>query len=96
MSGAEYRLWAQSRAGRFERVNGRVVAMAPERVAHPRIRREVFAALRAAVSAAGPPCEVLVQGPTIEVGESDSEPDVMVRCGTAPLSGESPVVPDLS
>jgi len=94
MSRAEYRLWAEGRPGRFERINGQVVAMAPERVGHARIKGEVYVALRAAVAAAGLPCEVLVDGPTIEVGESDYEPDVIVRCGGATLSGDSLAVPD--
>jgi Uma2 family endonuclease len=94
LSRAEYRLWAEGRPGRFERINGQVVAMAPERVGHARIKGEVYVALRAAVATADVPCEVLVDGPTIEVGESDYEPDVIVRCGSAPLSGDSLVVPD--
>ncbi len=94
MSRAEYRLWAEGRPGRFERVNGQVVAMAPERVGHARIKGKVFMALTAAVEAARLPCEVLVDGPTIEVGESDYEPDVIVRCGTDAVSDDSLVVPD--
>jgi Uma2 family endonuclease len=94
MSRAEYRLWAADRPGRFERINGQVVAMAPERVGHARIKGEVFVALRSAIAAAGLPCEVLVDGPTIEVGESDYEPDVIVRCGTDVVSDDSLVVPD--
>ena len=94
MSRAEYRLWAEGRPGRFERIDGQVVAMAPERVGHARIKGEVFVALRAAVAAAGLPCEVLVDGPTIEVGESDYEPDVIVRCGSDVVPDDSLVVPD--
>ena len=94
MGRAEYRLWAEGCSGRFERINGQVVAMAPERVGHARIKGRAYMALTAAVEAAGVPCEVLVDGPTIEVGESDYEPDVIVRCGCDALSGDSLVVPD--
>jgi Uma2 family endonuclease len=94
MSRDEYRLWAEGRSGRFERINGLVVAMAPVRVGHARIKGEVCVALRAAVAAAGLQCEVLVDGPTIEVGESDCEPDVIVRCGTDVVSDDSLAVPD--
>lgn len=94
MSRAEYHLWAEGRPGRFERLDGRVVAMAPERVRHTRVKGRVYRTLAAAVEAAGLPCEVLVDGPTIEVGESDYEPDVIVRCGSEPLSGENLAVPD--
>jgi Uma2 family endonuclease len=94
MSRADYRLWAEDRPGRFERINGQVVAMAPERVGHARIKGRVYRALAAAVEAAGLPCEVLVDGPTIEVGESDYEPDVIVRCGSEIVSDDSLAVPD--
>jgi Uma2 family endonuclease len=94
MSRDEYRQWAEGRRGRFERINGQVVAMAPERVGHARIKGRVYRALSAAVEAAGLPCEVLVDGPTIEVGESDYEPDVIVRGGTDIVSDDSLAVPD--
>jgi Uma2 family endonuclease len=94
LSRDQYRLWAEGRFGRFERIDGQVVAMAPERVGHARIKGKVFMALTAAMEAAGVPCEVLVDGPTIEVGESDYEPDVIVRCGSGVLSGDSLAVPD--
>lgn len=94
MSREDYRFWAEGHPGRFERINGQVVAMAPERVGHARIKGEVFVALRAAVAAAAVPCEVLVDGPTIEVGESDYEPDVIVRCGSEVVSDDSLTVPD--
>lgn len=94
MSRAEYRLWAEGRPGRFERINGRIVAMAPERVGHTRIKGRVFIALSAAVEAAGLPCEVLIDGPTIEVEESDYEPDVIVRRGSGVVSDDSLAVHD--
>lgn len=94
MSRADYRRWAESRRGRFERIDGRVVAMAPERVGHTRIKGLVFRALSDAVEAAGLPCEVLTDGPTVEVEESDYEPDAIVRCGGTSLPDDSLAVPD--
>ena len=41
MSRAEYRPWVEGRPGRFERVNGQVVPMAPECVGHTRIKGRV-------------------------------------------------------
>lgn len=78
----EYRAWydAQPR-GRFERVDGEIVAMAPERVVHLRVKGAVFAALRAAVEAGRLDCEVFPDGATIETGDSDYEPDAVVACG---------------
>jgi len=80
---AAYRAWvaAQPR-GRFEWVDGEVVAMAPERVGHNRAKIAAFLALRAAVAAAGAPCEVFIDGITVAVGDhADYEPDVVVNCG---------------
>ena len=51
MSRDDYLAWAEQQpAGRFERIDGVVVAMAPERVGHTRIKGEVYAALREAVA----------------------------------------------
>lgn len=89
-----YLEWADGRPGRYERVDGRVVAMAPEQVRHSRIKGEVFVALREAVAAAGLPCEVLMEGPTIAIGDSDYEPDAIVRRGTEELPETGLSVPD--
>ena len=83
-SRAEYRRWcaAQPR-GRYERVDGRIVAMAPERGAHFRVKGAVYRALVRAVAAAGVECQALPDGATVETGESDYEPDALVNCGPA-------------
>jgi len=94
MSRAEYQRWAEGRRGRFERVDGRVAAMAPERVGRTRIKGQVFRILCGAIEAAGLPCEVLTDGPTIEVDESDYEPDAIVRCGDVVIPDDSLAVPD--
>ena len=94
MSREEYRRWAELQPkGRFERVDGTVVAMAPERSNHARRKAMVWLALRQAVVAAGLPCEVFPDGMTVEVDESDFEPDAMLRCGEA-LAGDVIAVPD--
>lgn len=41
MSADEFLRWCAARTGRFELVAGRVVAMAPERVAHVRMKARV-------------------------------------------------------
>jgi len=83
-SRAEFRQWcAQQASGRYERVDGRIVAMAPERGAHLRIKSAVWLALRNAIRAAGVPCQALPDGATVETGESDYEPDALVNCGAA-------------
>ena len=46
----EFLAWAMAQPeGRFELVDGKVVAMAPERVAHARLKSEVWLALRDAI-----------------------------------------------
>ena len=91
----KYRRWADAQPrGRFERVAGEVVAMAPERVAHNRVKQRVWRALDAAVRAAGVPCEALGDGITVEVGEDhDYEPGAVVNCGD-PLDGDAVAAPN--
>jgi Uma2 family endonuclease len=95
MTREDYRAWAEQQAShRFERIEGVVVAMAPERAAHNRVKRSAWQALSAAVQRAGLPCEVFADGMTIEVGDSDYEPDAVMRCGGPRLPGDAMAVPD--
>ncbi len=79
----DYRLWAETQPhGRHERIAGEIVAMAPERGAHLRVKAATWLALRQAILAAGLPCEALPDGATVEVGDdTDYEPDAVVTCG---------------
>jgi len=82
MTRAEYQAWSgQQPAGRFERVDGVVVAMAPERVEHNDRKMLAWLALRRWVRDAGLPCHVNGDGMTIEIGDSDYEPDAILYCG---------------
>jgi Uma2 family endonuclease len=82
MSREEYRAWAAQQAvGRYERVSGVVVAMAPERAGHNIRKALAWQTLRRAVQAAGLPCEVYTDGMTVEVEDSDYEPDAVLHCG---------------
>ncbi len=83
LSRTDYRRWAEAQPrGRFERVAGAVVAMAPKRIAHVRVKARAWQALERAIRAAGLPCEALADGITIEVGDdTDYEPNVVVTCG---------------
>jgi Uma2 family endonuclease len=92
-----YRAWCDAQPrGRFERVEGRIVAMAPERGAHLLAKAAVYRALYRAVAAAGLSCQVLPDGATIETGDSDYEPDATVNCGAlmAPddIAAPNPVI----
>ena len=94
MSREEYRRWAEQQpSGRFERVEGVVVAMAPERASHADRKALVWLALRQAVATSGLPCHVYPDGMTVEVEDNDFEPDAILRCGDA-LPGDAIVVPD--
>ncbi len=94
MTVAEFLRWAEGRPGRHELLEGRVVAMAPERAVHARVKGEVFALLREAVRRRGLPCEVYPDGMTVRVDETTAfEPDALVRCGP-PLPDDALLVPD--
>ena len=90
----EFRRWyeAQTR-GRYERVDGRIVAMAPERGAHLRVKGAVYSALKRAVADAGVPCQALPDGATVETGDSDYEPDALVNCGE-PMADDAIAAPN--
>ena len=95
MNRTEYRRWADAQPrGRFERVAGEVIAMAPERIAHVRVKARVWQALDQAIRAAGLPCEALADGITVEVGDdTDYEPDAVVNCGER-IAGDEVAAPN--
>lgn len=95
MSRTEYRRWAEAQPrGRYERVAGEVVAMAPERIAHVRVKARAWLALRQAVRAAHLPCEALGDGVTVQVGDdTDYEPDAVVNCGER-IAGDEVAAPN--
>jgi Uma2 family endonuclease len=95
MTREEYRAWTkQQQSHRFERIEGVVVAMAAERAAHNLRKGSARDALRATVQRAGLPSQVFGDGMTIEVGDSDYEPDAVVRCGGDRLPADAMAVPD--
>jgi Uma2 family endonuclease len=78
MTREAYDPWALEHGGRYERIDGVVVAMAPERVGHSRVKGNVYALLRTAVRAAGFSCEVFPDGPAVMVDDSDYQPDCRI------------------
>jgi Uma2 family endonuclease len=94
MTREEYYAWAEGRRGRYERINGVVVAMAPERAGHNRAKVNLQQMLRAAIRGGGLPCEVFGDGMTVQVEDSDYEPDCVVRSGDARLPSDSIAVTD--
>ena len=94
LSREEFRRWcAQRPSGRYERIDGRIVAMAPERGAHLRVKAAVWLALRNALRTAGIPCQALPDGATVETGDSDYEPDALVNCGP-PMADDAIAAPN--
>ena len=90
MTADEFLDWAMTQPDgvRYELVAGEVVAMAPERASHDRAKVAVFDALRAAVTAAGLPCEAFIDGMAVRIDEATVyEPHVLMRCGP-PVAGE--------
>jgi Uma2 family endonuclease len=95
MTREEFLAWVEQQpSGRFERIDGIVVAMAPERASHNRRKRAARNALQWAASKAGvTSCEAFADGMTVQVENSDFEPDALLRCGP-PLPGDATKVSD--
>lgn len=78
----EFLSWAEKQEGKFELIDGVIVAMAPERVGHVHAKRKVANALAAAIRKAGVPCEAFVDGLGVQIDEWTSYiPDALVNCG---------------
>src|SRR5258708_13271674 len=68
--------------GRYERVNGEGVAMAPERSVHARLKARIWRALDRELTTLGLPCEAMPDGMTVEIDQdTDYEPDALINCG---------------
>jgi Uma2 family endonuclease len=90
----EFRRWCEAQTtGRYERVDGRIVARAPERGAHLRVKGAIYKALDRAVTVAGVPCQALPDGAAVETGDSDYEPDALVNCGE-PMADDAVAAPN--
>jgi len=95
----DYLAWAdsQSEKVRAELINGQIVPMAPERVAHNRTKFSVAVALRQAIKSAGVPCEAFTDGLTVPIDPHTAyEPDVLVHCGDrlsdAQMTAPAPII----
>lgn len=82
MTAEEFVVWAEAQQGRYELVDGEVLAQASERVAHAKTKLAVAVALMDAVRRAGAPCHVLPDGMAVRVDASTVfEPDAQLYCG---------------
>jgi Uma2 family endonuclease len=85
----EFLAWAERQErGRYELLNGEIVAMAPERAEHVNAKAQVWRALADAIQRAGAPCKAFVDGLGVAVdAQTVYEPDALVNCG-------EPISPD--
>ncbi len=83
MTADEFLVWAMDQPdGRYELASGEVVAMAPERAAHNRVKFEVCRVLKDAVRERELPCQVFTDGMTLRIDDHTVyEPDATLRCG---------------
>ena len=96
MTADEFIAWAmQQDDGRhYELVSGDVIAMAPERAAHARLKFRLARRLIEAVEAESLPCEVFTDGMAVQVdADTVYEPDAILRCGT-PVSDDTTRITD--
>jgi Uma2 family endonuclease len=84
MSSDEFIAWAMTRpeGERYELVAGEVVAMAPERASHARLKFRIARRLAEAIEAARLDCEAFTDGMAVQIDAATVyEPDAVVRCG---------------
>jgi Uma2 family endonuclease len=95
MTFEEFLAWVEPQPrGRFELLDGVVVAMSPETGAHLRAKHRAVRALEDAITAAGLPCEALPDGATIRVDDVTAfEPDATVTC-TEFIGDQATVAPN--
>src|SRR5271165_6807356 len=78
----EYLAWAEQQPGRFELLDGAVVAISPEGAGHAEKKAAVHAALLAAIRSRGLACYALPDGMTVRIDDTTAyEPDALVYCG---------------
>ena len=83
MKVGEFLAWSEAQPrGRYELVDGEIVAMSPERARHNLAKLQIAVALRSAVAAANLPCTVFTDGITVVIDDRNTrEPDATVQCG---------------
>jgi Uma2 family endonuclease len=79
----EFLAWAGAQGrGRYELVDGEIVAMSPQRARHNLVKLSAAVALRDAVLAAKLPCTVFTDGISVVIDDQNTrEPDASVQCG---------------
>ncbi len=95
MSADAFLEWAEAQgSGRYQLIEGEIVAMAPERAEHVHVKREIANVLDAAIARAKLPCRAFVDGLGVKVDDTTVfEPDALVNCGP-PISRRSLIAPN--
>ena len=95
LSRAAFHQWTKTqKRGRFERVEGQAIAMAPERWVHARLKARIWRALDREITAAGLPCQAAPDGMTVEIDkDTDYGPDALIHCGP-PIPDEATAAPN--
>ncbi len=96
MTSDEFIAWAmqQDDGRRCELASGNVIAMAPERAAHARLKFRLARRLMETVEAEALPCEVFTDGMAVQVdADTVYEPDAILRCGTS-VSDDTTAITD--
>jgi Uma2 family endonuclease len=75
--------WADRQSdGRYELVDGQILAMAPGRAPHAHVKRKIANAFENAIKRAGVPCMAFVDGMGVKTGiDTVRIPDALVNCG---------------
>ena len=83
MTADEFIAWGlRQESGRYELDRGELIAMAPERTEHLRLKGEVYVLLREAAQRAALDCEVFADGMGVQVdADTIFEPDASARTG---------------
>ena len=82
MSVDEFLATADSRDGRWELENGGLIAMAPERLQHGRVKGDMFLALREGIRRANLSCEAVTDSVAVRISARTTYiPDALVYCG---------------
>ena len=82
MTTDEFLAWTEGRPGRYELIDGQVIAMSPERVLHAEVKAAAYLGLRSAIRDAGLPCRAMPDGMTVRIDDHTAfEPDALVYCG---------------
>lgn len=87
---AEYLEWALAQSeGRYELVDGEIIAMVPETLGHVEAKGNIYSAFRNAISEKQLPCQAFTDGAAVKIDDFHlREPDVSVRCGPRQSDGD--------